>query len=93
MSTPSAGSMEDMEQQTLEAKLQVRFVYGKCSKSAPLEADACTHFYTHTQPEQTLRAHRDWKCNVKWEALNEHAATWRQNGLANLDYEVCDGVC
>lgn len=51
--------MEDMEEQSLEAKLQ------------------------------TLRAHRDWKCNVKWEALNEHAATWRRNGLEDLDYEVC----
>ncbi len=50
--------MEDMEAQTLEAKLQ------------------------------TLRAHREWKCNVKWEALNEHGATWRKNGLADLDYEV-----
>lgn len=26
MSAPRAGAMEDMEQQTLEAKLQVRFV-------------------------------------------------------------------
>ena len=37
---------------------------------------------------QTLRAHREWKCNVKWEALNEHAATWRRNGLADLDYSL-----
>jgi hypothetical protein len=58
VSAPSSGSMEDMEAQTLEAKLQ------------------------------TLRAHREWKCNVKWEALDEHAATWRKNGLADLDYEV-----
>ncbi|EWM21309.1 beta- -galactosyltransferase 3 [Nannochloropsis gaditana] len=37
---------------------------------------------------QALRRNREWKCNVKWEALGEHAETWRQNGLKDLRYEV-----
>ena len=28
-----------------------------------------------------LRGHKDWKCNVRWELRDEHAATWRSNGL------------
>jgi len=35
-----------------------------------------------------LRANKEWKCNVKWEALNEHEATWRRNGLADLNYKI-----
>ncbi len=35
-----------------------------------------------------LRANKEWKCNVKWEALDEHEATWRRNGLADLDYKI-----
>lgn len=35
-----------------------------------------------------LRQHRDWKCQKKWEVQNEHAKTWRSNGLSDLRYEV-----
>lgn len=35
-----------------------------------------------------LRSNKKWKCMVKWEALEEHAATWKVNGLANLDYQL-----
>ena len=35
-----------------------------------------------------LRSNREWKCNVKWEALDEHETTWKRNGLADLDYEI-----
>lgn len=35
-----------------------------------------------------LRSNREWKCNVKWEALDEHESTWRTNGLADLDYKI-----
>ena len=35
-----------------------------------------------------LRSNREWKCNVKWEALDEHEKTWRTNGLADLDYKI-----
>ena len=41
-----------------------------------------------TQKLQFLRTNRKWKCNVKWEALDEHEATWKQNGLADLDYKL-----
>jgi hypothetical protein len=35
-----------------------------------------------------LKRHREWKCMVKWEALEEHGKTWRNNGLADLSYRV-----
>lgn len=35
-----------------------------------------------------LRSNKEWKCNVKWEALDEHENTWRRNGLADLDYKI-----
>jgi hypothetical protein len=35
-----------------------------------------------------LREHKEWKCMVKWEALEEHESTWRTNGLADLSYSV-----
>jgi hypothetical protein len=37
-----------------------------------------------------LKQHREWKCMVKWEALEEHKATWKQNGLADLSYTVLE---
>jgi len=33
-----------------------------------------------------LKGHKNWKCNLKWEALDEHEKTWRSNGLASLRY-------
>lgn len=35
-----------------------------------------------------LRGHKEWKCNVKWECLNEHKMTFKKNGLSDLKYEV-----
>jgi len=35
-----------------------------------------------------LRQNRSWKCMVKWEALEEHNATWKTNGLSNLKYTI-----
>jgi N-terminal region of glycosyl transferase group 7/N-terminal domain of galactosyltransferase len=35
-----------------------------------------------------LKQHKEWKCMVKWEALEEHDKTWKQNGLADLAYKV-----
>jgi hypothetical protein len=35
-----------------------------------------------------LKSNRTWKCMVKWEALEEHEKTWRNNGLADLKYSV-----
>ena len=34
-----------------------------------------------------LREHREWKCPNKWELLNEHDSSWRENGLANLTFQ------
>ena len=39
---------------------------------------------------QFLRQHKEWKCMVKWEALEEHEKTWRSNGLADLQYKVLE---
>ena len=35
-----------------------------------------------------LRENKEWKCMVKWEALDEHAKTWKTNGLADLSYDI-----
>ena len=34
-----------------------------------------------------LKRHKEWKCNLEWEALDEHEQTWRSNGLRDLNYE------
>jgi hypothetical protein len=35
-----------------------------------------------------LKQNSEWKCMVKWEALEEHETTWRVNGLADLKYDI-----
>ena len=35
-----------------------------------------------------LKQNKEWKCMVKWEALDEHKSTWRTNGLADLSYDI-----
>lgn len=35
-----------------------------------------------------LKQHKEWKCIVKWEALDEHAKTWKTNGLSDLHYKI-----
>jgi hypothetical protein len=35
-----------------------------------------------------LKENKEWKCMVKWEAWEEHATTWRVNGLADLSYDI-----
>lgn len=40
------------------------------------------------QKMEFLRQHKDWKCQVKWEMKDEHAATWKTNGLADLKYSM-----
>ena len=37
-----------------------------------------------------LRKNKAWKCMVKWEALEEHEATWKTNGMSNLNYKVLE---
>jgi len=41
-----------------------------------------------TEKLNFLRQHKEWKCMVKWEALEEHETTWKKNGLADLQYKV-----
>jgi hypothetical protein len=35
-----------------------------------------------------LKQNSEWKCMVKWEALEEHEKTWKVNGLADLSYDI-----
>jgi hypothetical protein len=35
-----------------------------------------------------LKKNKEWKCMVKWEALEEHETTWKANGLADLSYDI-----
>lgn len=35
-----------------------------------------------------LKQNSEWKCMVKWEALEEHPKTWQTNGLADLNYDI-----
>ena len=35
-----------------------------------------------------LKQNSEWKCMVKWEALEEHEKTWSVNGLADLNYDI-----
>jgi hypothetical protein len=37
-----------------------------------------------------LRENKEWKCMVKWEALEEHDKTWKTNGLADLKYKLIE---
>jgi len=39
-----------------------------------------------------LRRNKKWKCMVKWEAMAEHATTWKTNGLSNLSYQILKKV-
>ncbi len=41
-----------------------------------------------TRKIHVLRSHEEWKCMNKNEVLDEHALTWRSNGLSNLQYEL-----
>jgi len=46
-----------------------------------------------TQKVAFLKQFPEWKCNVRWELQNEHAATWTTNGLrtargATFDFDV-----
>lgn len=43
---------------------------------------------TLTEKLDFLRQNKEWKCMVKWEALEEHEKTWKTNGLADLKYKV-----
>lgn len=56
--SPDSGSLQDLEQMSLEDKLAF------------------------------LRQNKSWKCMVKWEALEEHMATWKTNGMADLKYKI-----
>ena len=45
---------------------------------------------TLTEKLDFLRSNKEWKCQMKWEALKEHEATWKTNGLADLKYTLLE---
>jgi hypothetical protein len=65
-------------------RLGIRFDYPDKGTLLDLEQ------MTLTEKLDFLRANKEWKCMVKWEALEEHEKTWRTNGLADLKYSVLE---
>jgi hypothetical protein len=59
---PSRGTIHDLEEMTLQDKLNF------------------------------LKKHKEWKCLVKWEALDEHEKSWKRNGLADLNYKILEST-
>jgi len=73
---------EDDEMQKRCEKVKMRWEYPPKGTIRDLEA------MTLKEKLGFLRQNREWKCMVKWEALDEHDATWKTNGLSDLKYEV-----
>lgn len=75
---------EDDEMQKRLERLGIRFESPPKGTLVDLE--------NMTLPEKLnfLRANREWKCMVKWEALEEHEKTWKINGMADLKYKVLE---
>ena len=81
------GGEDDEMQKRCEA-MRVQWT-GPDAKDPSLK-DAITDLEAMNLKEKLdfLRGHKEWKCNVKWECLNEHQTTWKNNGLTDLKYEV-----
>jgi len=73
---------EDDEMQRRLEKLGIRFDSPDAGTLMDLEQMSLT------EKLDFLRSHKEWKCMVKWEAADEHAATWKTNGLADLKYTL-----
>jgi len=73
---------EDDEMQKRCEKLGMKWEYPPKGTIIDLEAMSLT------EKLDFLRKNKEWKCMVKWEALQEHDTTWKTNGLADLCYSV-----
>lgn len=73
---------EDDEMQRRLERLGIQFDKPEFGTLEDLEA------MTLKEKLDFLRDNREWKCMVKWEAAEEHDATWKSNGLADLKYSV-----
>jgi hypothetical protein len=63
-------------------KLRIKWKWPPSGKLVDLE-DMTLH-----EKLNFLRDNKQWKCMVKWEALEEHEKNWKTNGLADLKYKV-----
>ena len=74
---------EDDEMQKRCEKLGIRW-------KSPMQGGTITDLEDMNLQEKLsfLKQNKNWKCMVKWEALEEHDKTWRSNGLADLSYKV-----
>jgi hypothetical protein len=77
------GGEDDEMQQRLE-KLHIKWTWPDEGTLVDLEE------MTLTEKLDFLRSNKEWKCQMKWEALKEHEATWKTNGLADLKYTLLE---
>ena len=77
---------EDDEMQKRCERLKIRWQHPPRGTITDLEDMSLTEKLSF------LKSNREWKCMVKWEALDEHEKTWRTNGLADLRYKVLSTV-
>lgn len=73
---------EDDEMQKRLEKLRIKWKWPPSGTLKDLEE------MTLKEKLNFLRDNKEWKCMVKWEALEEHDKNWKTNGLADLKYTV-----
>jgi len=81
---------EDDELQLRCNALGIKWDYPRLPSSGNSKIPPITDLEDMTLQEKLkfLKRHREWKCMVKWEALEEHDKNWKTNGLADLQYKV-----
>lgn len=75
------GGEDDETQRRLE-KLRIKWVHPDKGTLYDIEQ------MNIKQKMSFLRENKVWKCMSKWELKDEHNATWKTNGLADLKYYV-----
>jgi hypothetical protein len=75
---------EDDEMQKRCEKLGIKWEYPSTGSGTLVDLEQMNL----TEKLDFLRQNKEWKCMVKWEALEEHESTWKTNGLADLKYQV-----
>ena len=88
---------EDDEMQNRCEKNNIKWIFPSLTEEEKRQSEAVpviTDLEDMTIKEKLtfLRANKVWKCNVKWEALDEHEKTWETNGLKDLKYDVLSMV-
>jgi hypothetical protein len=75
---------EDDEMQKRLEKLHIKWEWPSTGSLVDLEDMSLS------EKLDFLRSNKEWKCMVKWEALEEHETTWKTNGLADLKYTLLE---